>query len=199
MKVCQPRPWHGQRAVFSRYVVGWTVEHRESARIAEAMMAESTYAQGIAPGTLTIHADRGGAMISKTVAQLLCDLEILKTHSRPHTSNDNPYSEAQFKTLKYRPTFPSRFGSIQDARGFCSRFFPWYSAEHHYGGLGLHTPHDVHHGLADARRDARAVVLSAAYAAHPERFVHQPSQPPVLPTAVCINAPITPRTEEIAQ
>ena len=175
--------------VFSRYVVGWTVEHRESARIAEALIAESTYAQGIAPGELIIHADRGPAMTSKTVAQLLCDLEVLKSHSRPHTSNDNPYSEAQFKTLKYRPTFPSRFGCIQDARAFGAQFFPWYNTAHHHGGIGLHTPHDVHYGLADGRRGARATVLSAAYAAHPERFVNKPPTPPQIPTAVWINAP----------
>lgn len=120
--------------VFSRYVVGWTVARRESARIAEAMIDDAVYAQGVTPGTLTIHADRGGAMRSKTVAQLLCDLEIHKTHSRPHTSNDNPFSEAQFKTLKYRPTFPARFGSVQHSRQFLGGFFPWYNAEHHHSG-----------------------------------------------------------------
>lgn len=185
--------------VFSRYVVNWTVAHREGARIAEALIADAVYAQGIMPGTLTIHADRGGAMRSKTVAQLLCDLEVHKTHSRPHTSNDNPYSEAQFKTLKYRPTFPARFGSIQHSRQFLGSFFPWYNAEHHHSALGLHTPHDIHHGLAHGKRDARAAVLAAAYAAHPERFVLKPPQPPLLPTAVWINAPIESHTEEIAQ
>ena len=185
--------------VFSRYVVGWTLAHREGARIAEALIAEAVYAQGITPGTLTIHADRGGAMRSKTVAQLLCDLEIFKSHSRPHTSNDNPFSEAQFKTLKYRPTFPARFGCIQHGRQFCGEFFPWYNAEHHHSSLGLHTPRDVHYGLADGKRDARAAVLSAAYAAHPERFVRKPPQPPALPTAVWINAPIDSDAEVIAQ
>ena len=185
--------------VFSRYVVGWTVAHREGARIAEALIAEAVYAQHITPGTLTIHADRGGAMRSKTVAQLLCDLEIHKSHSRPHTSNDNPYSESQFKTLKYRPTFPLRFGSIQHSRQFCSGFFPWYNDQHHHSALGLHTPHDIHYGLADAKREARAAVLNAAYAAHPERFVRKPPQPPLLPTAVWINAPIDSPPEVLAQ
>jgi putative transposase len=128
-------------------------------------------------------------MTSKSVAFLLADLGITKTHSRPHVSNDNPFSEAQFKTLKYRPAFPARFGSIQDARDHCHVFFPWYNTEHHHSGLGLLTPHDVHYGLAAARREHRAVVLAAAHRAHPERFPHGVPTPAPLPTAVWINKP----------
>src|SRR5712692_5316755 len=157
--------------VFSRYVVGWMVAHRESARLAQKLIAETCARQGIAPGALTLHADRGSSMTSKPVALLLADLGVTKTHSRPHVSNDNPFSEAQFKTLKYRPEFPERFGSIVDARGFCQRFFPWYNTEHHHAGIGLLTPEDVHLRRAATRIAARADVLAAAYAAHPERFV----------------------------
>ena len=130
--------------VFSRYVVGWMVAHRESATLAERFIRETCARQGIDRDQLTIHADRGPAMTSKPVALLLADLGATKTHARPHVSNDNPFSEAQFKTLKYRPAFPERFGSIQDARAYCHVFFPWYNTEHHHSGLGLLTPHDVH-------------------------------------------------------
>lgn len=128
-------------------------------------------------------------MTSKPVALLVADLGVTKTHSRPHVSNDNPYSEAQFKTLKYRPDFPERFGSIEHARAHATDFFPWYNTEHRHSGLGLHTPHDVPFGLADAKRAARAVVLTAAYAATPERFVNRPPTPALLPTATWINPP----------
>jgi len=128
-------------------------------------------------------------MTSKPVALLLADLGVTKTHARPHVSNDNPFSEAQFKTLKYRPAFPTRFGSIQDARVHCHVFFPWYNTEHHHGGLGLLTPADVHHGLTEQRIAARAIVLAAAYAAHPERFPGGLPQPPACPTEVWINPP----------
>ena len=175
--------------VFSRYVVGWMVAHRESARLAQKLIAETCARQGIAPGTLTLHADRGSSMTSKPVALLLADLGVTKTHSRPHVSNDNPFSEAQFKTLKYRPEFPERFGSIEDARAHCRAFFPWYNAEHRHSGLGLLTAHDVHYGLADQRIEARAGVLTAAYAAHPERFVAGVPRPPARPTEVWINPP----------
>ena len=153
--------------VFSRYVVGWMVAHRESATLAERFIRETCARQGIDREQLTIHADRGSAMTSKPVALLLADLGVTKTHGRPHVSNDNPFSEAQFKTLKYRPDFPERFGSIQDARAHCHVFFPWYNTEHHHGGLGLLTPHDVHYGLAEQRVAARATVLATAYAAIP--------------------------------
>ena len=175
--------------VFSRYVVGWTVAQRELATIAEQLIAESCARQGIEPGRLTVHADRGPAMISKPVAFLLADLGVTKTHSRPHVSNDNPFSEAQFKTLKYRPDFPGNFGSIEHARQHGQDFFPWYNTEHHHVGLGLFTPHDVHHGLAAAKREQRALVLAEAYARHPERFPNGCPLPRPLPTAVWINPP----------
>ena len=152
--------------VFSRYVVGWMVAHRESATLAERFIHETCGRQGIDRGPLTIHADRGPAMTSKPVALLLADLGVTKTHSRPHVSNDNPFSEAQFKTLKYRPAFPDRFGSIQDARAHGHVFFSWYNTEHHHSGLGLLTPHDVHFGLAAQRVAERAAVLLAVPATH---------------------------------
>ena len=183
--------------VFSRYVVGWMVAHRESAALAERLIRETCTRQGIAREQLTIHADRGPAMTSKPVALLLADLGITKTHARPHVSNDNPFSEAHFKTLKYRPAFPTRFGSIQDARAYCHVFFPWYNAEHHHSGLGLLTPADVHHGLAGRRVAARASVLATAYAAHPERFPNGLPEPPARPTEVWINPP-NPRAIEAA-
>jgi len=175
--------------VFSRYVVGWLLAHRESATLAQRLIATTVAREGIAPGHLTVHADRGAAMVSKPVAFLLAALGITKTHSRPHVSNDNPFSEAQFKTLKYHPSFPDRFGSFEHGRAHCADFFPWYNTDHRHSALGWHTPHEVHHGLAAARREQRALVLQAAYAANPERFVRQAPTPPVLPTAVWINPP----------
>jgi putative transposase len=175
--------------VFSRYVVGWMVAYRETAVLAERLIATSCARQGIRRDQLTLHADRGSSMTSKPVALLLADLGVTKTHSRPHVSDDNPYSEAHFKTLKYRPDFPERFGSLQDARAHGVDFFRWYNTEHRHSGLGLHTPHDVHFGLAEARRIARAEVLSAAFAATPERFVGRPPTPAPLPTAAWINRP----------
>src|SRR4051794_39502459 len=145
------------------------VAHRESAALAERLMAETIAKQGIPPGQLTLHADRGASMTSKPVAFLLTDLGVTKTHSRPHVSNDNPYSEAQFKTLKYRPGFPDRFAAIEEARTFCQDFFRWYNAEHRHSGIGLMAPEVVHYGQAQATNDARAQVLAAAHAAHPER------------------------------
>jgi len=176
--------------VFSRYVAGWMVATRESAALAERLIADSVAKQGIAPGQLTVHADRGSSMRSKPVALLLADLGIARSHSRPHTSNDNPYSEAQFKTLKYRPGFPARFGSLQDARAFCQRFFRWYNEEHRHAGIALLTPAIVHAGRAPEVQAARAITLAAAHAAHPERFVRRPPTPPELPSAVWINPPI---------
>ena len=175
--------------IFSRYAVGWMVAHRESADLAERLIRETSAKQGIPVGQLTLHADRGTSMTSKPVALLLADLGITRSHSRPHVSNDNPYSEAQFKTLKYRPEFPDRFGGVEHARAFCQRFFPWYNTGHHHAGLGLLTPAVVHFGDAGPVVTGRQAVLRAAYAAHPERFVRQPPTPPALPTVVWINAP----------
>jgi putative transposase len=175
--------------IFSRYVVGWLIAPRESAELAEQLIAETVVNEHIAPGTLTLHADRGTSMRSKPVAALLVDLEVAKTHSRPHVSDDNPYSEAQFKTLKYRPDFPDRFGSIEDARAHCQAFFSWYNDEHRQGGIGLMTPAAVHDGTAAAITAQRAVTLDAAYAAHPIRFKGRSPKPPGLPTAAWINPP----------
>jgi putative transposase len=175
--------------VFSRYVVGWMTARGESAVLAERLIARSCDRQAILPGQLTLHADRGGPMTAKPLALFLADLGVTKTHSRPHVSNDNPFSEAHFKTLKYRPDFPDRFGSLEDARAHCSAFFPWYNTIHRHSGLGLHTPHDVHYGLAPARQAQRAAVLVAAYTHHPERFVRQRPVPSALPTAAWINPP----------
>ncbi len=175
--------------IFSRYVVGWMVAHRESASLAKKLIEETCARQAIEPDQLTIHADRGSSMTSKPVAFLLADLGVTKTHSRPRVSNDNPYSEAGFKTLKYRPDFPGRFGAIEDARNHCADFFPWYNCEHHHSGIGLLTPHDMHHGLAVVRTNERAAVLTAAYAAHPERFPHGMPRPPTVPTEAWINKP----------
>jgi putative transposase len=182
--------------VFSRYVVGWMIAHLERASLAETFIRETCARQGIDRGQLTIHADRGPAMTSKPVALLLADLGVTKTHARPHVSNDNPFSEAQFKTLKYRPTFPARFGSIQDARAHCHAFFIWYNTEHHHSSLGLLTPADVHHGLVEERVAARAAVLARAYAARPERFLSGAPHPPARPVEVWINPPQTRPREE---
>jgi putative transposase len=161
----------------------------ESAALAEKLIAETCAKQGITDGQLSIHADRGTSMTSKPVALLLADLGITQSRSRPHVSNDNPYSEAQFKTLKYRPGFPARFGSIEAARAHCQDFFPWYNNQHRHGGLGLHTAADVHHDRATAVQAARAGVLATAYQNHPERFVRKPPVPPKLPGTSWINPP----------
>jgi putative transposase len=175
--------------IYSRYVVGWLIAERESALLAEKLLADTIAKQGIDRDTLTIHADNGSSMASKPVAFLLADLGVTKTHSRPHTSNDNPYSEAQFRTLKYRPDFPDRFGCIEDARAFCQRFFRWYNTEHRHSGIAWHTPHSVHHGQSAAIRAARADVLAAAYTRNPERFVRKYPEPATLHPAVWINKP----------
>lgn len=175
--------------VFSRCIVGWMVARRESAALAEKLIATTCERQGIARGQLTVHADRGSSMTSKSVALLLADLGVTKTHSRPQVSNDNPYSEANFKTLKYRPGFPERFGSIEDARAHVGPFVDWYNREHHHSGLALLTPHDVHHGLAEARLEARTSVLRAAQAANPVRFVRGVPTAQKPPTAAWINRP----------
>ena len=178
--------------VFSRYVVGWVVADAESKALAERFIRETCERQGIVPGQLTVHADRGSSMKSKPVAFMLADLGVTKSHSRPHVSNDNPFSEAQFKTLKYRPDFPERFGCLEDSRAHCKDFFDWYNLDHHHTGVGLFTPHDVHHGLAPQRHAARAIVLEAAHRAHPERFVCGLPVPLPLPTEVWINKPAKP-------
>ena len=180
--------------VFSRYVVGWMIANREGKELAKQLIAATCDKHEIAPGQLTLHADRGSSMTSKPVAFLLADLGVTKTHSRPHVSDDNPFSESQFKTLKYRPDFPDRFGSLQDARVFCQRFFPWYNTEHHHSGLGLLTPEVVHYQRAEEVRRLRQQTLDAAYAVHPERFVRKPPQSPAPPTEVWINPPPKPES-----
>jgi len=175
--------------LFSRYVVGWMIAHRESAVLAERLIRETCEKQNIEPGQLTIHADRGSSMTSKPVALLMADLGITKTHSRPHVSDDNPYSESQFKTLKYHPTFPERFGSIEDARAFCQQFFPWYNTEHRHSGIGLLTPATVHYGKDSIVTNQRQLVLTAAFSNHPERFARGAPRPPRVPDAVWINKP----------
>jgi len=184
--------------VYSRYIVGWMVAHRESATLAHKLIEATCERERIQPGQLTLHADRGSSMTSKPVAFLLADLGVTKTHSRPHVSNDNPFSEAGFKTLKYRPEFPQRFGSIEDARGFCGDFFRWYNEEHHHSGLELLTPADVHRGRASERLAARDQVLAAAFAARPERFVNGSPSAGQLSQEVWINKPQA-GTLEVAQ
>ena len=175
--------------IFSRYAVGWMVASRESATLAEKLIRETCQKQSIAAGQLTVHADRGSSMTSGPVALLLADLGVTKTHSRPYTSNDNPFSESHFKTFKYRPEFPDRFGCIQDARSFCQRFFSWYNTEHHHSGLGWLTPQVVHGGQSAAVLAARQKVLNQAFRTTPERFVRKPPQSPRLLDKVWINPP----------
>ena len=177
--------------VFSRYAVGWTVQQREAASLAEQLIGQALEQQQITRDQLTVHADRGSSMRSKPVAFLLADLGVLKSHSRPYTSTDNPYSEAQFKTLKYRPGFPQRFDSLEHARAFCREFFGWYNHEHRHSGIGLMTPATVHHGRAEQTHVERQRVLDVAYAATPERFVRHAPTPPPVPTAAWINKPDT--------
>ena len=184
--------------IFSRYIVGWMLEPRERASLAERLIAATCAKQAIPPGQLTVHADRGAAMTSKPVALLLADLGVTKTHSRPQVSNDNPFSEAQFKTLKYCPAVPERFGSLEDGRAFCHHFFGWYNHDHYHSGLGFLTPADVHYGQAEAVHAHRTQVLATAYAAHPERFVKGPPRPADLPSAVWINSPVKKPTRQDA-
>ena len=175
--------------IFSRYVVGWMVATRESATLAQRLIEATCWKQEITAEQLTLHADRGSSMKSKLVAMLLADLGVTKTHSRPYVSNDNPFSESHFKTMKYRPQFPARFGSIEDARAFCLDFFYWYNNQHHHSGIGLVTPEAMHYGRAEELKEARQVVLNQAHQQHPERFVNKPPQAPELPQAVWINPP----------
>jgi len=174
--------------IYSRFVVGWTVAERESGRLAKTFIARAFRSQNVQPGDLTLHSDRGASMTSKTVAQLLVDLGVDRSHSRPHTSNDNPYSEAAFKTLKYCPAFPGRFDNVHAARRFCTRFFEYYNHQHYHSGIALLTPATVHHGRVNTVQTARAGVLDVAYAQHPERFSHRP-HPLTMPTHAWINDP----------
>lgn len=179
--------------IFSRYVVGWMVAERENAAHARRLIAETCTKHEVVPGTLTLHQDRGAPMRAKAFAQMLADLGVTKTHSRPHVSDDNPFSEAHFKTLKYRPDFPGRFGTLADAQAHCRAFFSWYNHDHRHEGLGLLTPADVHLGRAPVVLAARQRVLDAAYAAHPERFVQQAPIAGQPPTEVWINKPTDPQ------
>ena len=175
--------------VFSRYVVGWMLAPRESAVLAHALIAATCDREGIAPGQLTLHADRGTSMRSKPVALLLADLSVTKSHSRPHVSDDNPYSESQFKTLKYQPDFPARFDSIEHARAFCQAFFAWYNHQHRHSGIGFMTPAAMHSGHAQQLYAARQDVLDEAFRQNPARFTQRHPAPPALPTAAGINWP----------
>ena len=176
--------------IFSRYVVGWMVAHQELACLARKLIEESCEKQSIQSGQLLIHSDRGPSMTSKPVALLLADLGVTKSHSRPHVSNDNPYSESQFKTFKYRPEFPQQFGSLQEARAFCQTFFPWYNTEHHHSGIGFLTPQQVHYGLAKQIVKEREAVLKKAYQIYPDRFKKGLPKPMSLPESVWINKPL---------
>ena len=175
--------------IFSRYVVGWMIADCESDALAESLIGTTCDREGIVPGTLTLHADRGAAMRSKLVADLLVDMGVVKSHSRPYTSDDNPYSEAQFKTMKYRPEFPGRFHSLADARAFCQVFFAWYNDEHRHSGIGYVTPAAMHTGVATIIYAQRGLVLEDAFARHPNRFKHRRPQPPTIPTEAGINMP----------
>jgi putative transposase len=177
--------------IFSRHVVGWMVAHREQDALAKRLIQQSCLKQNINYGQLTIHADRGSSMKSKAVAHLLADLGVTKTHSRPHVSNDNPYSESQFKTLKYCPAFPERFGSIQDARAFCQTFFDWYNKEHRHSSIALMTPEQVHYGLSEKIFHFRSQVLLKAFRRNPMRFKGKVPKPFALPEAAWINRPST--------
>jgi putative transposase len=175
--------------IFSRRVVGWCVADAESAVLFKPLLDNAIAKHNVPPGQLTLHADRGGPMKAKATALLLADLGVTRSHNRPHTSNDNPFSESHFKTLKYQPTFPQRFGCIEDAKSFCRRFFDWYNQDHHHVGIGLMTPDQVHYGQTDAVHAARQHTLDQAFRANPERFVNQPPIPPAKPAAAWINPP----------
>ena len=175
--------------IFSRHVVGWLIAERESAELAEQLIADTVSRHDVKPGMLTLHADRGTSMRSEPVAALLVDLDVAKSHSRPYVSDDNPFSEAQFKTMKYRPEFPARFGCLADARAFCQDFFAWYNTQHRHSGIGYMTPHSVHYGTAQAIHITRQATLDGAFLAHPNRFKSKKPKPHSLPTAVWINPP----------
>jgi putative transposase len=184
--------------IYSRYIVGWMLAPRESGELAKQLLAESCERQCIEPHQLTIHSDRGAAMQSKPVVALLSQLDVLKTNSRPHVSNDNPFSESQFKTTKYHPEFPNRFGGFEHALTFLRSFVPWYNDSHRHSGIRYLTPANVHHGQADAVLNARYVTKISAYDAHPERFIQGPPRLQKLPEAVYINPP-TSKKEPVAE
>ena len=189
----QPGIWSNRyvvRDIFSRMIVGWRVADREDATLAEGLIANACARAGIGPQQLTVHADRGAPMTAKLVAELLLDRGVTRSHSRPSVSNDNPYSEAQFKTMKYGPSYPDRFASIADAQAWVERFMTWYNTEHRHSGIGLLPPVVVHFGQAPAVRAARQHTLDAAYADHPERFVRGRPTPPTVPESVWINPPL---------
>lgn len=193
-KLKGPQKWRSYHLyvildIFSRYVVGWMISTRESGELAKELIDETCTRQSVQKENLLLHSDRGPAMTSKSVALLLSELGVVKSLSRPHVSNDNPYSESQFKTMKYQPMFPERFGSIQDARAFCVDFFKWYNEEHYHSGLALMTPASVHFGKASARNQQRQKVLNTAYLEHPERFVKSAPKVLELPTEAWINRP----------
>jgi putative transposase len=175
--------------VFSRYVVAWRLEARESGALAEELFSTAIVRAGLDPARLTVHADGGSAMTSKNLAHLFADLGVTRSRSRPHVSNDNPYIESHFKTLKYGPSFPDHFANIEQARDFCRRFFAWYNMEHRHVGIALLTPRDVHYGRVGERRAARRTVLHTAFSEHPERFVRGCPEPPALASVVYINEP----------
>jgi len=175
--------------IFSRRVVGWQVADTESASLFKPLFKDAAAKHGVEPGRLTLHADRGPSMKAKATALMLADLGVTKSHSRPYTSNDNPFSESHFKTLKYQPQFPKRFGCIQDAKAFCRHFFDWYNRDHHHLGIGLMTPDQVHYGQAAEVYAARQAILDSAFRLNPKRFVNKPPKPPQMPTAVWINPP----------
>jgi len=179
--------------IFSRRVVGWCVADAESATLFKPLFDDAIAKHNVPRGQLTLHADRGGPMKAKATALLLADLGVTRSHNRPHVSNDNPFSESHFKTLKYQPQFPRRFGCIEDARSFCRRFFDWYNQDHHHSGIGLMTPDQVHYGQTDAVHAARQLTLDQAFRDNPERFVNKPPTPPNKPTAAWINPP-TPKS-----
>jgi len=184
--------------LFSRLVVGWTVQAREDENLAKEFHRMTCLQHGIKPNELILHSDRGSAMVSKTVGQLLNDLQVMRSFSRPHISDDNPYSESQFKTMKYSPGFPERFGSIEDARSFCRCYFHWYNQEHRHGGIGMMTPASVHQGFAEAIHADRQAILDQAYEAHPERFPKGRPKPPPLPGPAWINKPHNEEKELVA-
>ncbi len=185
--------------IFSRYTVGWMVADRENSALAQRLIEETCQKQGVEPKVLTLHSDRGAPMTSKCTAQLLADLGVTRSLSRPQVSDDNPFSEAQFKTLKYHPGFPGRFPDMEAAKAFCRSFFHWYNNEHRHGGISMLTPDDVHHDRAQAVLTQRQRILEAAWAAHPERFVRGIPKPSPLPEAVWINPPATSKTGDVAQ
>jgi len=176
--------------IFSRRVVAWQVADAENVSLFKPLFEDAVEKHAVPPSQLTLHADRGPTMKAKAAAFLLADLGVTKSHCRPHTSNDNPFSESLFKTCKYQPEFPGRFGSIQDAKAFCRRFFQWYNAEHHHLGIVLMTPNQVHYGQADEVHAERQKTLDQAFRANPNRFVNKPPRPPQKPTVVWINPPM---------